>query len=256
MKTKTTYRICRILRLVGLSRRPRTAAILLAGGSGSRMHSPDGRAKQYMELAGLPVLVHAARALDTCPYIDDIIVVARQEETQMADGLMRTHGIRKYRKTVRGGRTRQLSALAGFEALDFNRVRFVAIHDAARCLITPDEIADVVATAYAHRAAAAACRVYDTVKRATPAGFVTETVDRDTLWLAQTPQVFSEGLYRAAAYTAVKAGFEATDDMMLCERIGQTVKLVACSSDNFKITTPPDLIRAEAVLKSREEEKA
>ena len=116
-------------------------------------------------------------------------------------------------------------------------------------------IADVVSAAYAHRAASAATRVHDTVKRANGAGDVLETVDRRDLWLAQTPQVFSADLYRAAAYTAAQAGFAATDDMMLCERIGQTVRLIDCGEENFKITTPTDLARAEFVLSRRGEEE-
>ena len=251
---KKIYRICRILRFLTGKRRPYTAAILLAGGTGSRMQSVDGTTKQLMQLEDAPVLIHAARALDACPYIDDIVVVARKEELHTVDGLMHTYGICKYRKVVPGGETRQYSALAGFEATDGEKVRYVAIHDAARCMVTPDMIADVVAAAYACGGATAACRVTDTVKRATPDGYVKETLDRETLWAAQTPQVFSADLYRAAAYTAVKAGFSATDDVMLCERIGQAVKLVDCGSENFKITTAPDLLRAAQILRRRREE--
>ena len=250
---KKTYRLNRALRFLTGRRRPHTVAILLAGGSGSRMQSKDGTTKQLMQICGLPVLVHTARAFDACPYIDEIIIVARREEIHTVEGLARTYGIRKFRCAVAGRDTRQLSALAGFEAIDGKKTKFVAIHDVARCTVTPDMIADVVAAAHATGAAAAASRVVDTVKRADASGYVTETLDREALWLAATPQVFSEALYRAAAYTAVKAGFTATDDMMLCERIGQRVKLIDCGSENFKITTPPDILRAEAILRSREE---
>ncbi len=252
---KKTYRICRIIRMLARKKRPRTAAILLAAGVGSRMQAKDGKTKQTMLLRGLPVVVHAARAFDRCPYIDDIILVCRREECAMMTLWMEEHGIKKFRRAVVGGSTRQLSAIAGFEAIDGECTRFVAIHDAARCLVTPDMIADVVATAYADRAAAAATRVHDTVKRATASGYVQETVDRRDLWLAETPQVFSAELYRAAAYTAAQAGFAATDDMMLCERIGQTVHLIDCGEENFKITTPSDLERAEWILSRREEKE-
>lgn len=245
-----TYHICRILRLISRRKRPRTTAILLAGGVGSRMQS-TGETKQLMLVCGLPLIVHTALAFEQCPYIDDIVVVARREELKTVYDLMEQHGIRKCRRVVLGGKTRQLSAIAGFEAIDGEKTKFVAIHDAARCLITPGQIADVVAAAYAERAASAACRVFDTVKKANAAGYVTETVDREALWLAQTPQVFDATLYRAAAYTAMQAKFVATDDMMLCERIGQTVKLIDCGTDNFKVTTPGDLLRAAAVLQGR-----
>lgn len=247
-----TYRICRILRFVGFKRRPRTAAVILAGGTGSRMKSKDGQTKQMMELLGVPVLVHTARAFDACPYIDDLYVVGRPEELDRVQELMKTYRIRKFRAAVPGGATRQQSALRGFEAADGPKLGFVAIHDAARCLVTTDQISDVVAAAYAYRAAAAATRVHDTVKQANGDGFVTGTLDRSTLWFAQTPQVFRSDLYRAAAYTALDARFTATDDMMLCERIGQTVKLIDCGDENFKITTRQDFLRAERVLRERE----
>ncbi len=250
-----TYQICRVFRALCRKKRPRTAAIILAGGVGSRMKN-EGVTKQLMLLSGVPLLVHTVRAFQDCPYIDDIILVCRREEMQTVHDLMAIYGMKKCRRVVPGGATRQLSAIAGFEAIDGKKTKYVAIHDAARCLVTSAQIADVVSTAYATRAASAACRVIDTVKRANTAGFVTETMDRDTLWLAQTPQVFSTTLYRAAAYTAMQAKFVATDDMMLCERIGQTVKLIDCGNENFKVTEPGDILRAECILKMREEEKA
>lgn len=250
-----TYHICRILRLFSRKKRPYTTAIVLAGGVGSRMQQ-EGQTKQFMLLRGAPLLLHTVRAFEACPYIDDLVIVARREEMQDVQALLTRYGIQKCRRIVPGGATRQHSAIAGFEAIDGEKTKFVAIHDAARCLITPGQIGDVVASAYATRAAAAACRVFDTVKKANADGFVTETVDRETLWLAQTPQVFSADLYRAAAYTAMQAKFTATDDMMLCERIGQTVKLIDCGPDNFKVTVPSDLCRAEAVLAMREEKKS
>lgn len=253
MKKGKTYRICRVLRLLSGKRRPYTAALILAGGCGSRMARADGVTKQMLPVGGVPVLLRSVRAFDACPYIDEIVVVARKEEAEAVRLMMRENGVRKFREVVPGGKTRQDSALRGFEAIDRERLGFVAIHDAARCLIRPDVIADVVAAAYANRAAAAAVRVYDTVKRASADGYVEKTIARDRLWLAATPQVFSANLYRAAAYSAQKDGFLATDDMMLCERIGQAVKLVDCGDDNFKLTTPGDVVRAEAVLRMRGE---
>lgn len=246
-----TYRINRVLRLLGRARRPHTVALILAGGTGTRMKSA-GVTKQLMPLRGIPVLVHTARAFDACPYIDEIVVVARPEEQEKITEMMALYEIHKFKKTVVGGATRQASALCGFEAVDSAHLGYVAIHDAARCLITPDQISDVVAAAYANRAAAAASPVHDTVKRCDHNGYVTQTLDRADLWFAATPQVFEADLYRAAAYTAVEAHFSATDDMMLCERIGQTVKLVDCGDENFKLTTRTDLIRAELLLRERE----
>lgn len=253
--SKATQRICRVLRLLTGKRRPRTTALLLAGGVGSRMARKDGKTKQMLDLLGKPVLVHTALAFEACSHIDDIIVVARKEELSAVNEMMEKYGIKKFRRAVIGGETRQESALRGFEAIDAKKTRFVAIHDVARCLIRPEQIADVVGVAYATGAAAAATRVHDTVKRANSRGEVIETVDRETLWYAQTPQVFSATLYRAAAYTARAAKFTATDDAMLCERIGQAVRLVDCTAENFKITTDADVFRAEAVLREREKKE-
>ena len=250
--SNVTQRISRVLRLLTGRKRPRTAAIILAGGIGSRMERGDGRTKQMLPLCGKPVLAHSALAFEACSYIDDIIVVTRADELSAVSEMMARYGIKKFRRAVLGGETRQESALRGFEAIDAAKTRFVAIHDAARCLIRPEQIASVVGVAYGTGAAAAATRVHDTVKRANSRGEVTETLDREELWYAQTPQVFSATLYRAAAYTAREVGFAATDDMMLCERIGQTVRLVDCTDENFKITTDTDLLRAEAVLRTRE----
>ena len=248
-----TYHICRVMRWFSRKKRPFTTAILLAGGIGSRMKREDGKTKQMLPICGAPVLAHTARAFEECPYIDQIIVVAREEELSCVREMMAAYGIKKFCRAVVGGATRQLSALAGFEAIDGDKCRFVAIHDAARCLITPGQISDVVAEAYATGAAAAACRVHDTVKRANGNRYVLETIDRESLWLAATPQVFSATLYRAAAYTAKAANFTATDDVMLCERIGQAVRLVDCGEENFKITTNADLLRAEIVLRMRKD---
>jgi 2-C-methyl-D-erythritol 4-phosphate cytidylyltransferase len=252
-----TFHACRALRWLTGRKTPHTTAILLAGGSGVRM-GEGGVTKQMLLLGGTPVVLHTLRAFESCPYIHEIVLVAKRDELDAMRALCEVFAVKKLRAIVAGGSTRQLSALAGFEAIDGKKTKYVAIHDVARCLVTPDMIADVVATAYAEKAAIAACRVTDTVKRAGAGGYIAKTEDRDTLWCAQTPQVFSADLYCAAAYTAMQAKFAATDDAMLCERIGQRVKLVDCGRENIKLTTPADIPAAEAILAARrakEEEK-
>lgn len=246
-----TFHLCRAIRWLSRRKMPHTTAILLAGGSGTRMGTDSGVTKQMLLLDGTPVVVHTLRAFDACPYIHEIVLVARKEELSSMRALCEVFGVKKLRAVVAGGSTRQLSAIAGFEAIDGEKTKYVAIHDVARCLVTPDMIADVVATAYAEKAAIAACRVYDAVKRVSAGGYIQKTEDRDTLWCAQTPQVFSADLYRAAAYTAMKAKFVATDDAMLCERIGHKVKLVDCGRENIKLTTPTDIAQAQAILAAR-----
>ena len=141
----------------------------------------------------------------------------------------------------------------GFSEISDN-TEFVAIHDGARCLVTSEMIENVCREAYIYRAATAANRVSDTVKRTEKGGFVEETLDRNRIWLAQTPQVFDSNLYRAAAYTAMESGFIGTDDCSLVENIDfKAIRLVECGRENIKITTPNDLLLARAILSARKE---
>ena len=236
-----------LYRLCG-KRRPKTAAVILAGGMGTRMQS--NVTKQLLYLCGKPVLLHTVLAFDGCDYIDELVVVSREEERKQVYALLHEAHLLKPFRVVRGGDTRQESARRGLEAISAE-MKFIAVHDAARCLVTSDMIADVVSAAYASRAASAGCACTDTVKRVDKNGYVCETVDRDSLMMAQTPQVFEVGLYRAATYVAKERGVAVTDDNMLLESIGQAVRMVDCGKENVKITTPSDLIFAEAVLKER-----
>ncbi|MBQ8908253.1 MAG: 2-C-methyl-D-erythritol 4-phosphate cytidylyltransferase [Clostridia bacterium] len=244
------YQLCRALRAVNGKFRPRTAAIILAGGEGLRMQTQNGETKQMRYVDGKPVVVHSLLAFERSPYIDEIVLVTRKEEKERIKTWLAEYKIGKVSKIVLGGDTRQKSAENGLDAISPS-MKFVAIHDAARCLITPEMIGKVISAAYAHRAASAGAPVTDTVKETDVNGYVLKTPDRATLWAAQTPQVFQTSLYRVAVETAKKASFAATDDNMLVERLGQTVKMVDCGRENIKITTPVDLILAEAILENR-----
>ena len=203
-------------------------------------------------LCGLPVIVHTLLAFENCPRISEIVVVAKDDEVDRYADFAREYSITKFKVAVKGGETRQESVLNGFNATD-EKADFVAIHDGARCLITPQEIEKVLLAAYKYGAATASLSAFDTVKIADSKGFISETVDRSKVRLAQTPQVFGRTLYCAAAYTAREEGFEATDDCMLCERINQKIKLVECSRENLKITTAEDMKTAERILIQRKE---
>lgn len=227
-----------------------TSAIIAAAGSGTRMNT-SGTTKQLLTLCGIPVIVRTLLAFESCPLIDEIIVAARPDEIPIYEKFREEYSLKKLAAVVEGGETRQESVLRGFEAIS-DRSEFAAIHDGARCLITADMIERVLRAAYSHGAATAACHVSDTVKRANTKGFAEETIDRSTLWLAQTPQVFKTELYRAAAYVAKDESFSATDDNMLAEHIGYPVKLVDCGTDNIKLTTPADLAVAEVLLRKTE----
>ena len=226
------------------------SAVILAAGSGTRMQSDT--TKQWMLLENEPLFVHSLRAFDRSRHIKEIILCVKEDELHMYDQLADKYGIRKLKTVVVGGDTRAASALNGFKKIS-DKSTHVAIHDAARCLITPKMIGRVISAAVAHGSAAAACKASDTVKICSSKGFIENTPVRSSVWLAQTPQVFETEIYRASAYLAISDKLTVTDDCSLAEHAGFTVKLVDCGKENLKITEPVDLYFAEAVLKMRKE---
>ncbi len=222
-----------------------TSAVILAAGNGTRFGG-DVK-KQYAEVLGVPCVVHSLRAFESSPFINEIILVG---DSEVLTSLVEAYGISKVSAVVSGGATRQESAARGFDAVN-KKCSHVALHDAARCLITPDIIEAVVRAAYKYRAAAAAHACEDTVKQCDKDGIVEKTIDRDKIWTVQTPQVFDADVYRVAAYMAIRDGATVTDDCMLCERLGFKVKMVECGRENIKLTSPADLRLCEALLKSK-----
>ena len=227
------------------------SAVILAAGSGTRFD--DKRAKQFIEIDGVSVLVRSAKAFEESELIDEIILVTRQADTEGCRNILQNNGITKLTRVVAGGDSRQESAKIGFDAVN-PKCDFVAIHDAARCLVTPEMIEAVMETAYVTGAAAAASRVVDTIKKTNGADKITETIDRENTWLVQTPQIFMADLYRAAAYMAEKDHVLATDDCALAERLGFQVQLIDCGKTNIKITYPEDIVIAEAILAHRKKQ--
>ncbi|MBE6546449.1 MAG: 2-C-methyl-D-erythritol 4-phosphate cytidylyltransferase [Ruminococcaceae bacterium] len=243
-------KIAGVLRAISGSPHPKnfTSAIIAAAGLSERFGGET--TKQMTQLCGDPVLVHTVRAYQMTECIHEIIIVARRHEIPTWERLCREYSFDKVTKIIQGGETRQMSVMKGLDAVH-EKSKYVAIADGARCLTTPDQIEVVCRTAYKYKAATAAHRATDTVKIADSKGFIDSTADRNTVWLAQTPQVFKTKLYRAAAYTAFKKGFEATDDNSLVEFIKHPVRLVECGAQNIKITTRDELCIAEAILADR-----
>lgn len=228
------------------------SAVILSSGSGKRMS--DDTAKQFMLLDGKPIFIRSIEAFENSSEIHEIILVTRQADIVGCRNLISEYGFKKVTRVVAGGDTRQQSAKLGFDAVN-PTCRFVAIHDAARCLVTVEMIDRAMSAAYSNGASACASRAVDTIKRTDPANNITETIDRENVWNVQTPQVFMADMYRAAAYTALKDSFTATDDCQLCERLGFKVRLVDCGKTNIKITYPEDMIIAQAILDSRKTEE-
>ena len=231
---------------------PLCSAIVVAAGSSTRMAGVGS--KQMMELDGMPVIARTLRTFNDSPRIDEIIVVAKPDEVDEYPRLAELYGITKIAAVIPGGETRADSVMRGFRRIN-EKAKYVAIHDGARCLITAEMINAVWLKACRHGAAIAATRAIDTIKLADDKGFVAETLDRNLIWQAQTPQIFATKVYTAAVYTALEADAlaSATDDCSLVERIRHPVKLVECGRDNIKITTPDDLARASGILAARRE---
>ena len=225
-----------------------TAAIILAAGKSTRMGK--NKNKQMMTVNGIPVLAHTMMAYQDSSLIRDIIVVTRKEEFADVLALAKQYGIKKLKKVVTGGNSRQQSAKNGFLHLDAD-VRYVAIADGARCLTTADMINRVCMRAYRYQAASAAHQISSSIKRASIMGTVMGSVDRRGLWEAQTPQVFHTSLYNAALYKADNDKVDVTDDNALIEHLGYQIKLVECGMTNIKITTPEDISFARAILAAR-----
>ena len=249
---KAVNKIAGILRAIAGKPHPKnfTSAVIAAAGSSVRMGGDT--TKQFMLIDGKPIVVHTLLAYEAAECIHEIVVVAKEDECALYDEIKTKYNITKLTKVVPGGATRQDSTRIGSDNVD-KRAKFVAIADAARCLITPEEINKVCHAAYQWRAATAAIKATDTVKVGDRSGFIESTPDRKYTWQAQTPQVFATKLYRTAAYVCRDENFEATDDNQLLEHIRVPVKLVECSKENIKITNPSDIPYAEFVLRQRKE---
>ncbi len=228
---------------------PYTVAVILAAGKSTRMESAD-TSKQMMLLDGVPVVVRTMLAFEGSQYIQEIMVVATKEELPIYKTFKKTYNITKLKLAVEGGDCRAQSALHGFDNLP-KQCKFVAFHDGARCLITTEDIDRTVKEAQLYGAAIAAKKATDTVKIADNFGFIKENPPRDTVWLAQTPQVFKKSLYDVALTKTEKLNDKITDDATLVASAGFHIKLVACKNENIKITTPDDLFTASHILETR-----
>jgi 2-C-methyl-D-erythritol 4-phosphate cytidylyltransferase len=217
---------------------PGNGVVIVGAGSSTRMGGID---KVFAPLAGRPLVAHALLAAERCLAVDRTALVVAGE--RIADAERQLCGFSKLSAIVAGGARRQDSVLAGLEALA--GVEYVAVHDAARPLVTADLFAAGFAAAREGAAAVAAVPVVDTLKRVAANGAIVETVPRDSLVAVQTPQVFRYDLLLAAHRAA--AG-DVTDDAMLVEALGHPVHVFPGSPRNFKVTTPDDLALAAALL--------
>lgn len=231
----------------------RIGAVVLAGGHGRRMNSTVH--KQYMVLAGKPLIAYALEAFEHSQADEIVLVVGAGEEAYVRQEILASMKLKKVTAVVEGGAERYHSVYEGLKVLSGCDV--VLIHDGARPLVSEAIIRRAIDGAITYEACVVGMPVKDTIKVSDDNGFSADTPDRSRLWQIQTPQAFSYGLVRRAydqimADPCLQRGI--TDDAMVVEsRTDRKVRLIEGGYENLKVTTPEDMILAEALIRSREE---
>lgn len=214
--------------------------IVVAAGNSSRM---GGQNKQTLEIGGMPVIARTLSTLQKSPFVSKIILVTKSDDIFLMQSICNKYGISKISDIVSGGDTRHKSVLCGIERLD-SKDQHALIHDGARPFLTDSMINECITALKSFDGCLCAVKVSDTVKAADSCALVTKTVDRSSLYLAQTPQGVNVEKYKAAS----KKGGDFTDDASVLEAAGYSVKIVNGDKRNIKITTPDDIPIAEALL--------
>ncbi|POZ54588.1 2-C-methyl-D-erythritol 4-phosphate cytidylyltransferase [Lysinibacillus sphaericus] len=220
--------------------------VLPAAGSGKRMGA--GRNKLFLELLEKPILIHTLEVFEQDENCTGIWLAVKPAERAVIQKMLENYGISKVKGLPDGGAERQHSVHACMK--EMGQVDIVLVHDAARPFITRDIIANLVQSAHNFGAAIAGVRAKDTMKKVRN-GIIEETVDRESLWMIQTPQAFRFDLIVEAEDVAEKVGFLGTDEAMLVERLGHEVHIVESNYENVKMTTKEDLLFGEAILRKR-----
>jgi 2-C-methyl-D-erythritol 4-phosphate cytidylyltransferase len=221
-------------------------AIIVAAGSSNRM----GFDKLFALLGDKPVIAHTLGAFERTECVDEIILVGRDDRLAEFHELVRRVECKKVRHVVSGGVHRQDSVRAGLNLVAPD-ARYVAVHDAARPLVTPGQIERVFEASRVHGAAALAEPITDTLKRGDQNHFVCGGVDRAGLYAMQTPQIFSRDLLVQAYDAVAKEKLSITDEVSAVEQLGRKVLLVPNDEFNLKITYPRDLSLAQSFLSQR-----
>ncbi|HZR05101.1 MAG TPA: 2-C-methyl-D-erythritol 4-phosphate cytidylyltransferase [Candidatus Udaeobacter sp.] len=221
-------------------------AIIVAAGDSRRM----GFDKLFATIAGRPVIGHSIRAFECADCVGQIIVVARKDRLDEIKAIVREENFKKIRSIIPGGKHRQDSVCAGLDHVE-PAAKYVAVHDAARPLITAEQIERVFEQCRIYTAASLAEPVSDTLKYADTEFFVKSGVDRHRLYAMQTPQVFERQLIEDAYRAVYAENASVTDEVSAVQRLGRRIILVPNQDVNFKITYPRDLALAEFVLTQR-----
>jgi len=206
--------------------------------------------KLFAVIAGEPVIAHPLRAFERATSIGEIVVVARADRHDEIRKISRDRGFKKVLSIVPGGERRQDSVRAGLDRINHD-AKYVAVHDAARPLITPKQIESAFEQCRVHGAAALAQPVNDTLKRADADLLVVGSVDRHQLYAMQTPQIFERKLIEEAYRAVYAENILVTDEVSAVERLGYKVALVLDDDFNLKITYPRDLPVADFIIRDR-----
>jgi len=225
-------------------------AIILAAGKSKRMRGID---KIFYQISQKPLIFYTIRVFEKHPQIQKIILVAKKSDFKRFFSLIKTYKLKKVSMVVRGGKERQESAFNGLRAAKNLGVRLgdlILFHNGANSLVSSKEISEVIKAAKKYKAALVGQPARDTIKEITKNRFITKTINRKKIFLAQTPQVIEYNLAKKAFEKAQQEKFEGTDDVSLVERLGKKVKAISCSYKNIKVTTKEDLKIIETLLKN------
>ena len=220
------------------------SVVVLGAGDAQRM----GSDKMLLDLDGVPVLIRSLLVFQESEWVDEILVVTKEEKLETVSQLCRRYEVGKVSAVIRGGKTRTESALAGVLAVSRD-AGLICIHDGARPLVSREIVEETIRAGQLHRSAAPAVGVSDTIR--VLSGDTLQTPDREKVYAMQTPQVFESALIKAALTKARDSGQTYTDDCGAVEAIGVVPHLTKGSEENLKITTPADMVLAEYYLRHR-----
>ena len=224
-------------------------AIIVAAGKGIRLKG--ALRKQYVAVNGVPILRHTLNNFDSCDQVNRIVVVVPQADLDFCrNEILMTAELRKEVHLVGGGAERQDSVFIGLKTIESND-GIVLIHDGVRPFIRQSHLVACIDGAAEFGACILGIPAFDTVKKVDSKNQITQTLKRDKLWLAQTPQAFELKLIKKAHEAAKQEGFIGTDDASLVERLGGTVKIIPGSRNNIKITDQSDLMLAQALFRTQ-----
>jgi 2-C-methyl-D-erythritol 4-phosphate cytidylyltransferase len=224
------------------------SVVVVAAGTGTRMGTPES--KQYLPLHGKPVLIHTLAVFQAIDQVERIVLVVGAADISRCELYKERYGLAKVERIVAGGKDRQESVYLGIQSLP-SATEVVLVHDGVRPFVSEEQILSCWREAVRHDAAVLAVPVKDTIKIVDASRRIISTPERQSLWAVQTPQAFRLSLLKEAHERARADRFVGTDDAMLVERLGKTVRVVEGDYRNIKLTTPEDMLWANWLMERK-----